>query len=315
MASPEAQPTPSAASRRIVEQLWTLPDSAGLEVAEWRHGANGREREPLPPGLTSTRVELGGVPCLRAAFDTAPADGPTALVMHGGGFIVCTAATHQVLGAAVAAAAGGGAVVVDYGLSPEHRFPRAVEDCTAAYEGLLAAGTDPASIWFFGDSAGGNLCVATCLALLRDGRPLPAALVLASPLLDMTFSSPSTQANGPLDPFSRIDSPERMLAYYLGLGQSDGADPRDPLASPLFAADADVAALPPTYTLVGPDETLLDDATAFHARLQAAGASSRLDIIAGAFHTWLGYLGELPEADVSIDRIGGFVRETLAPRD
>ena len=302
----------SAESRRILERLWTLPNSADLELADWRFGTNGREREPLPPGLTSEHVELGGVPCLRAAFDNAPADGPTALVMHGGGFIVCTAGTHQVLGAAVAAAAGGGAVVVDYGLSPEHHFPRAIEDCTAAYEGLLAAGTDPASIWFFGDSAGGNLCVATCLALLRVGRPLPAALVLASPLLDMTFTSPSTQANAARDPFSRIDSPERMLAYYLAVGQSGGADPRDPLASPLFAADADLAALPPTYTLVGPDETLLDDATAFHARLQAAGGTSRLNIVEGAFHTWLGYLGELPEADGSISRIGEFVRGTLA---
>jgi monoterpene epsilon-lactone hydrolase len=303
----------SAASRRIVEQLWTLPDSGPLALDDWRRGANWREREPLPQGMTSERTEHGGVSCLQVAFgeSSGASDESIAIVLHGGGFIVCTAATHQVLGATLAASAGGRAVIVDYGLAPEHPFPQAARDCVSAYEAVVDSGIDPGRIWLFGDSAGGNLCVATCLQLLRRGRRLPAAMVLASPLLDMTFSSPSTTRNASVDPFSRIDSPERMIAYYLGDGM-DAASPRDPLASPLFAADAELAQLPPTYTLVGPDETLLDDATRFDTRLRAAGGDSRLEIIDGAFHTWLGYHGELPEADESISRIGRFVRQALA---
>ncbi|MCW2548831.1 MAG: 6-hexanolactone hydrolase, partial [Mycobacterium sp.] len=73
----------------------------------------------------------------------------------------------------------------------------------------------------------------------------------------------------------------------------------------------DLAGLSPILTLVGRKEMLLDDACLLHERATSAGVDSTLEIIDGAFHTWLGYAGSLPEADASIRRIGEFVRSHL----
>jgi acetyl esterase/lipase len=226
-------------------------------------------------------------------------DGPVVLFLHGGGFIVCSIGTHRVLGARVAAGAGGRSLMVGYRLAPEHPFPQPVEDCVAAYRWLLEEGVAPERIAFFGDSAGGNLCLAAGLLAARDGIPLPAAMVLASPAPDLTFSGPSNVAKRDVDPFSRIDNPARMVEYYLR-----GADPRDPLASPVFA---DLTGFPPLLIMVGPDETLVDDCHALAERATKCGVDTELQVVEGAFHTWLGYAGVVPEADDCITRIGTFI--------
>ena len=290
----------SEASRQIVADLWSLPPSRELSLAEWRYAAGWRERLPLPPELHLEPVDAGGLPAEWAWLGDADPDGPIALMLHGGGFIVCSPGTHRLLGAELASAAGGRAFVVDYRLAPEAAFPAAVLDGIAAYLFLLNSGVDPSRVWFFGDSAGGNLCLAACLQMRDAGVPLPSALVLASPLTDMTFSGASIAGNAAVDPFSRIDDPDLMVEYYLA-----GADPRHPLASPVFG---DLTGLPPMLTMVGPQEMLLDDNRLLHERALAAGVDSTLEIVDGAFHTWLGYAGSLPEADACIRRAGDFVR-------
>jgi monoterpene epsilon-lactone hydrolase len=293
----------SDASRRIVADLWRLPASRGLSLAEWRYSAGSAERAPWPDELSAQEVDADGVQAEWAWRNDAETGGPIAFVLHGGGFIVCSIGTHRRLGAELAAVAGGRAFMVGYRLAPEAAFPAAIDDSVTAYRYLLDSGIDPASIWFFGDSAGGNLCLATCLQLRSAGLPLPAALVLASPLVDMTFSSASTEANKRFDPFSRIDDPQLMVDYYLA-----GADPQTPLSSPAFG---DLSGLSPILTLVGTQEMLLDDARLLHDRATSAGVDSTLEVIDGAFHTWLGYAGSLPEADAAIRRIGEFVRSHL----
>src|SRR5690606_33259783 len=77
---------------------------------------------------------------------------------------------------------------IDYRLAPEHPFPAALEDAIAAYRWLLERGNDPKRIVIAGDSAGGGLTVATALKLRDEGVPLPAALLVFSPWLDLTCS-------------------------------------------------------------------------------------------------------------------------------
>jgi acetyl esterase/lipase len=228
-------------------------------------------------------------------------DGPVVLVFHGGGFVVCTAGTHRLLGAQLGAAAGGRALVVDYRLAPEYPFPAAVEDCTAAYRWLLDEGVAPERVVFFGDSAGGNLCLTAALMARNAGLWMPAAMVLASPAPDLTFSGKSYLTKAAVDPFSRIDNRPRMLAYYL-----NGADPAQPLASPLFA---DLSGFPPLLIMVGPDETHVDSCRHLAGRAADHGVDVTLEIVEGAFHTWLGYATTVPEAAASVARIGRFIRE------
>src|SRR5207253_979795 len=78
-----------------------------------------------------------------------------------------------------------GVPVIDYRLAPEHPYPAAVEDATAAYRWLLRNGATPARMVIAGDSAGGGLTVATLVALRDAGDPLPAAGVCLSPWVDL----------------------------------------------------------------------------------------------------------------------------------
>lgn len=297
----------SDASRRIVAELWQRPPNDTLSLEEWRYAASAAERRAWPPELRAATVVAGGVAAEWSwLVPGGDAEGPVVMVFHGGGYIVCNIGTHRLLGAQVAAAAGGRALVVGYRLAPEHPFPAAVEDCTAAYRWLLEEGVDAKRIVFFGDSAGGNLCATATLLARQQGLPLPAALVLASPGPDLTFTGASNRSKRDVDPFSRIDNPPRMLEYYLA-----GHDPTDPLVSSVYA---DLTGFPPMLVLVGPDETHLDDSAALVERAAAAGVDATLEIVPGAFHTWLGYAGVVPEAGASITRIGKFIVEQTKVR-
>ncbi|MCU1483657.1 MAG: Alpha/beta hydrolase fold-3 domain protein [Actinomycetia bacterium] len=293
---------PSAESHAIQSMLRSLPSSTGMSVDEWRAAAGGDPTASWPEGLRATPVDAGGVPCEWAWFGAA-GDDPVVLQLHGGGFVLCGIDTHREQGARVAAACGGRALVVGYRLAPEHPFPAAIDDCVTAYRWLLDQGTDPSRIVVLGDSAGGTLALSLSLRLRDLGIDQPAALVLASPLTDLTAGSASHRTNRDTDPFSRLDDIGRFADLYL-----QGADQRDPLASPRFA---DLAGLPPMLVLVGPGETLLDDSIDLAERATTAGIDAELDIVDGAFHTWLGHAGRLPEADASIARIGAWVDARL----
>jgi acetyl esterase/lipase len=204
----------------------------------------------------------------------------------------------------VAAAAGGRALVVGYRRAPEHPFPAAVEDCATAYQWVLSSGVPPERVAFFGDSAGGNLCLSAALLARQRGATLPAALIPVSPAPDLTFRAPSNTLKADVDPFSRIDNRLRMLEYYLR-----GTDPLHPLASPLYA---DLGGFPPMLVLVGPDETHVDDSVDLAERARQYGVDATCEIVEGAFHTWLGYAGVVPEADESIERIGQFIAKHAA---
>ena len=140
-------------------------------------------------------VEAGGVPAEWVAASGA-ADDRVILYVHGGGYVMGSIATHRELAARLSKASGARVLVLDYRLAPEHPFPAAVEDATAAYRWLLAQNIKPSRIVVAGDSAGGGLTLATLLAL-RDAKvPLPAAGVCISPWTDMegTGASMTTRA-------------------------------------------------------------------------------------------------------------------------
>ena len=88
---------------------------------------------------------------------------------------------------------------------------------------------------------------------------------------------------------------------YLG-----GADPRTPLAAPLYA---DLRGLPPMLIQVGTAEALLDDATRLAERARAAGVDVTLEPWDDMFHVWQFCASILPEGQQAIDRIGEFVRK------
>ena len=120
-----------------------------------------------------------------------------------------------------------------------------------------------------------------------------------SPWTDLSLGADSLTRLREVDPFAHLDDLPRMRDLYL-----DGGDPAQPLASPLFA---ELDGLPPTLVVVGDTETLLDDSTRIVERAASAGVDVTLEIVAGAFHTWMNHVGELPEADEALALIGRFI--------
>ena len=289
----------------IITLLRSRPVVENPPVADMRKGFDVlASKLPLTPEFTLNRVDAGGVP---AAWVEAPgADaGRVMLYLHGGGYVIGSIDTHRELAGRLSQASAARVLILDYRLAPEHPYPAAVEDAAAAYRWLLAdGGAEPARTVIAGDSAGGGLTVAAMLALRDAGDPLPAAGVCLSPWVDMEGIGASMTAKADVDPMVRHEGLVRMAGLYL-----NGADPRTPLAAPLYA---DLSGLPPLLIHVGTAETLLDDATRLAERAQAAGVDVTLESWNDMIHVWHIFAPLLPEGQQAVERVGDYVRQRAA---
>lgn len=258
---------------------------------------------PIPSDLRVERVDAGGVPGGWLSVPDA-SDDRVILFLHGGGYVIGSIQTHRSMIARLSRAAAARTLAIEYRLAPEHPFPAAVEDATAAYRWLLAQDVDPARLVISGDSAGGGLAVATLVSLRDAGETLPAAGVLLSPWTDLAATGDSLTTNAERDPLVQREGLENMARMYLG-----DADPRTPLASPLYA---NLEGLPPLLIHAGAAEAILDDSVRLDQRARAAGVESVLEVWEDMIHVWHYFADMLPEGRKAIDRIGEFIRERTA---
>jgi acetyl esterase/lipase len=253
--------------------------------------------KPLAEMKTDS-VDLGGVPGEWITFPQV-AGGRTILYLHGGFYLLGSIQTHRSLVGYIAAAAQAHALIIAYRLAPEHPFPAALDDAYTAYSWLLAHDTQPEQIILMGDSAGGGLVLSLLLTLREQGIALPAAAVFLSPWTDLSLSGESWKTNAKKDLMINPRIAEVVPSLYI-----PGADPCQPLASPLFA---DLRGLPPMLIQVGSDERLLSDSTRLAERARLAGADVTLEVWPKMPHVWQFAARVLPEARQAVDRIGEFV--------
>ena len=251
--------------------------------------------------LTGFTVEAVDVDGVAGELITPPGDlePGTLVALHGGGYVLCSAATHRRRFAQMGLAARCRVLNVDYRLAPEHRFPAALDDGLAALWWALDRG--PAVL--VGDSAGGGLALAVTLAHRDCGGQRPSGVVAISPWADLTLAGESHTSHRERDPFAHIDDLPTNASMYLG-----PTPPTHPLASPVFA---DFDRMPPLLIQVGSEESLVDDARAVAERAAAAHVPVRLEEWSGMFHTWHAYAGTLDGADEAIAVIGGWTRAWL----
>ncbi|CNE53816.1 caprolactone hydrolase [Mycobacterium tuberculosis] len=251
-----------------------------------------------PEDVTYAEGTVGGVPgiwCRPLGADSSK----VLLYTHGGGFAVGSASSHRKLAGHVAKALGVVALVLDYRRAPEHPHPAGLEDAVSAFLALADQGIAPADITTIGDSAGGNLAVATALALKERGKPLPGRVIAFSPWLDMENAGKTLQTNDATDALITVPLLEGMIAGVLG----DRTSPKAPLANPLYA---DYTGFPRLYVNAGGDESLLDNATrlARLARLaEDAGVDVTLSVVDGQQHVFPFNAGRTAAADDEIARI------------
>ena len=293
MASPQLQ--------SLIQTLRSLPSRGDITIEQARAGLEVLSEIVKPAAdVQCEPLDVDGVPGEWVAASNAD---PERIVycLHGGGYTIGSIKSHREMVSRISRATAARALLVEYRLAPEHRFPAAVEDALSGYRWLISNGADPARMAIAGDSAGGGLTVATLVALRDAGDPLPAAAVCISPWVDMECLGESMRTKADVDPWVQYEPLVKQAEMYLA-----GADPRHPLAAPLYA---DLSGLPPLLIQVGTSETLLDDSTRLAERATAAGVDVTLDVWDEMIHVFQLFATMLPEGQQAIDRIGEFVRE------
>ncbi len=191
---------------------------------------------------------------------------PVMVYFHGGGWCIGTLETHDNLCRHLARLTGMNIVSVDYRLAPEHVFPAALDDAYAAtrWVALHAAELqcDARQLMVAGDSAGGNLAVATCLRAKEDGWRGISLQLLFYPVCDAHMDAPSHGLYGQM-PFLTTEAMAAMWRHY------HPARPAHPLAS--IMQYPDLAGLPAAVLVTAELDILRDEGEAFGLRLQQAG--------------------------------------------
>ena len=255
---------------------------------------------PPPPGARFSADTIAGI-----SGEWARSDKPgigTLLYLHGGGYFACSPKTHRSITGAYAIR-GFDVFSPDYRLAPEHPFPAAIDDALAVYLAMLAT-VPEGQFAIGGDSAGGGLTLATLLAAKSAGLPMPACALLFSPWTDLTGASPSVKSNEKRD--SMLYGPKLVEAGQIYL---NGADAKNPLASPLFG---DLKGLPPLLIQVGTPEILLDDSTRLAAQARAAGVPVEISLWDNLPHVWQVSQVFMPEARQALDQAVAFAKAKLA---
>src|SRR3954449_7261161 len=197
---------------------------------------------------------------------------PVILYMHGGGWVLGNAATHDRLVRELACGAGAALVFVEYDRSPEARYPVAIEQgyATALWivrEGA-AHGLDPERMAIAGDSVGGGMAAALTLMAQQRGDVRFVHHSMYYPVTDaaMDTGSYAQFAEG-------YFLTAQMMAWFSDAYEPDVDRRLEPFASPIRAGDEQLAGLPPAFLMVGEADVLRDEGEAYAARLRAAGTA------------------------------------------
>jgi len=225
------------------------------------------------------------------------------LYFHGGAY--CLLSKGAIRGVAYAYAEKGNCIVFtpDYRLIPTVTIDGVVDDALASYRFLLDAGAPPENIIFSGESAGGALCVLLCNRLRECGMPLPMALMLSSPWVDLACTRFSNAH--PMSRYDYIDADSELFRNIIKLVAGD-KELHDPLLSPI---SADLRGLPPTYIQLGEWEILRPQIEAFREKLKEADVTCEMDIVPKMPHVPVFWMDLHPEAAAAADIICHFVRD------
>ncbi|WP_030902859.1 alpha/beta hydrolase [Streptomyces sp. NRRL F-5126] len=282
-------------------------DPVAMRAAEGTHAVSLEERLPLHTVEDVTvRTASGDVPVRVYTPDGAENHG-LLVYFHGGAFFLGSLDTHDHVARSLAKETGLKVISVGYRLAPEAAFPAGLDDCYAvvrwAAEQAEALAWDGGTFAVAGDSSGGTFAAAIAARAHDDGFHRITHQVLYYPSLDLDFDTAryaSLRENAVgygmetagLGPFN---------AFYLG----SGADPADPLVSPIKRAD--LTGLPPALIVTAQYDPLRDEGELYGARLRKAGVATEVSRYEGAGHGFVQHFGWIPEYHAVFARTRAFL--------
>src|SRR5689334_842482 len=238
---------------------------------------------------------------------------PVILYTHGAGWVFGNAHTHDRLIRELAVGSGAAVVFPNYSLSPEARYPTAIEEIYAVLEWVAQQGSenglDGTRIAVAGDSVGGNMSAAITLMAKQRSGPRLAAQVLFYPVTDASFDTDS-YGQFATGYFLRRDAMEWFWDQYT----IDETQRTEITASPLRATIDDLAGLPKALVITGEADVLRDEGEAYSRKLREAGVDVSSTRYEGIIHDFvmLNALRDTNAAQAAIEQATSYLRDALA---
>ena len=230
---------------------------------------------------------------------------PTLVYFHGGGWVWANVDTHDRMVREYAAAGPVNVVSVDYALSPEAKFPQALEECAAVVRWIAENGAewglDGSRILLGGDSAGGNLALATALLLRDTGGPALRGILANYPVSDSRFDTASYKEFGA----GGYGLNAQRMSFYWDVYVAHAGDRLNPLAAPLRA---ELHGLPPVCVLLAELDVLRSEGEALVEKLRAAGNAVETRTFTGVVHGFLRATGDVQKARDAVAAAGAWMR-------
>ena len=211
---------------------------------------------------------------------------PVILYIHGAGWVFGNAHTHDKLVRELAVEAQAAVVFPNYSLSPEARYPTAIEECYAVAKWVAehgrSVGLDPERLVVAGDSVGGNMAAAVTLLAKERGGPAIRRQLLFYPVTDAGFDTDSYRqfATGY---FLRRDAMQWFWDQYT----SDPAERQQITAAPLRASVEQLRGLPTALVITAEADVLRDEGEAYANKLRAAGVRVTAARFQGIIHDFV----------------------------
>ena len=273
-----------------------------------------KQGEPTTPEAVGSVVNRtipgpGGALPIRIYTPAGTGPFPMLLYFHGGGFVIATNDTYDGSARALTNATKAILVAVEYRKAPEHKFPAAHDDALAAWKWVVANATrlrgDTAHIAIAGESAGGNLAIATTVSAKAMGLAVPVAILAVYPVTQGDTTTPSYTQNAMAKPLNRA-----MMNWFFEKYTRSPADAKDPRLNLLTA---DLKGLPPTTIITAQFDPLRSDGDMLAERLKAAGVDVEIRNFDGVAHEFFGQGAVVPTAREAVAYAAGGLRKQLMP--
>jgi acetyl esterase/lipase len=230
---------------------------------------------PGRSGVLRDWQDAGGV-AVEITAPKANANKGVILYLHGGAFCLASPKTHRSITSHLAFESGMAVWTPDYRLAPEAPYPAALEDIATVYRHLRSTGVAASQIVLAGDSAGATLALALAIQLRDQQQPMPACVMLISPVTDPDLTGPTMHSRISADPMIQAGWLRQGLRWY---GCPAGTANHAPLITPLHG-------LPPLLIQVGDQELLLSDSTRLAQHAGHCGVDCRIEIYLKRWHVF-----------------------------
>jgi acetyl esterase len=279
-------------ARALTEAVAQGPPLSGVSLADARKAVEAAQSDPIPmPDIDESWVTLSSgfgdfdVRIIRPPGSTGPL--PVILYLHGGGWILGSWITHDLLTRRLAVGAGAAVAFVEYSRAPEAKYPTQIEQCYAAAQWIVEQGAgggfDATRIAVAGDSAGGNMSTVLALMAKRRGDVRFVHQSLYYPMTDADAEDSESLRTFKDGPYGSAEGLLWFWSSYLPNDESRS----DILVSPLQATLADLEGLPPALVIVDENDVLRDQGESYANKLRDAGVPTASVRFNGTIHDFM----------------------------